>query len=473
MRMRVALGIPAVLLLLQTPASAQAPVVKIEVARTVEAINYNPGVRTSVDLRGTELMPRATGQAKIATETGATRIEADLKGIEPSTKFGPYLTYILWAITPEGQLTNLGEIVVNKDRGKIATSTRHLSFGLIVTAEPYYAVTFPSEIVVFENVASKDTKGKTEPIQAKGELFKRGQYASLPAITIDPKDKTPIEIYQARNALAVARAAQAETFGGESWTKARSLLDTAEKLLVAEKSKDRKQAPIYARQAVQAAEDARAIAVQRAEEARIASEQKAAEEATARAQAEAEAEAARRSAAEAAAAQAQAEASTAAQDRAKAVAAAEAARRSSTELRSQLLRQFSEILPTEDTPRGLVVNLGGVNFATGKSDLSSEARERLARFSGLVAGYPGLKLEIEGHTDNVGKAESNQKLSQDRASAVRDYLVNQGVKPEAIAAKGLGDAMPVADNGTADGRAQNRRVEIVVSGEVIGKKIGQ
>jgi outer membrane protein OmpA-like peptidoglycan-associated protein len=341
-----------------------------------------------------------------------------------------------------------------------------MSFGLIVTAEPYYAVAFPSDIVVFENVARKDTKGKAEPIKAKGELFKRGQYSSLPTITIDPKDKTPMEIYQARNAVAAARAAQADTFGGDAWTKAQGLLDKAENLLVAKKSKEREEAPTYARQAVQAAEDARTIAIQRAEEARLAAEQKAAAEAAAKAKAEAEAETARRSAAETAAAQAQQAAESSRRE-------AEIAQKSGAEFRAQLLKNFNAILPTQDTPRGLVVNLGGVNFATGKADLSGEAREKLARFSGLVASYPRLKLEIEGHTDNVGNPESNRKLSQGRADAVRDYLVNQGVKPEAIVTKGLGDTMPIADNSTPDGRTQNRRVEIIVSGEVIGKQIGQ
>jgi outer membrane protein OmpA-like peptidoglycan-associated protein len=153
-------------------------------------------------------------------------------------------------------------------------------------------------------------------------------------------------------------------------------------------------------------------------------------------------------------------------------AEAERASQASEQLRAQLLDQFNRILETRDTPRGLVVNMADVLFDTGKYDLRQAAREKLARLSGIILAHPGLKLEVEGHTDSVGSDELNQKLSEQRASAVRGYLVEQGLSDDSVTAKGFGKTMPVADNATAAGRQKNRRVEIIVSGEVIGTRIG-
>ena len=141
-------------------------------------------------------------------------------------------------------------------------------------------------------------------------------------------------------------------------------------------------------------------------------------------------------------------------------------------VRARLLEQFNRVLPTTDTPRGLVVNMGDVLFDPGKSNLHPEAREALAKLSGIALNYPSLRMIIEGHTDNTGSSEINQTVSGQRANAVRDYLVNQGLNPGSLSAQGLGMNNPVADNGTAEGRQKNRRVEIIVSGEVIGTQIG-
>jgi outer membrane protein OmpA-like peptidoglycan-associated protein len=240
-----------------------------------------------------------------------------------------------------------------------------------------------------------------------------------------------------------------------------------------------------ARQAIQFAEDARDLAAQRQEEARIAAERDAA---AAKAKAEAEARAAeeaRRQAELASAKQAQMKAQAdAAAAKAKADedalkakeeaarADAERARQAAIALRTQLFEQFNRILETRDTPRGLVVNMGDVLFDFGKYDLRPEAREKLAKLSGIILGHPGLNLGIEGHTDNVGSDEVNQKLSEQRAQAVHSYLIEQGLAQTNITAQGFGKTSPVADNSTSEGRQKNRRVEIVVSGEVIGVKIG-
>jgi outer membrane protein OmpA-like peptidoglycan-associated protein len=156
-------------------------------------------------------------------------------------------------------------------------------------------------------------------------------------------------------------------------------------------------------------------------------------------------------------------------------AAQDAAAKSEAEkqaLRAALLDQFNRVLPTTDTPRGLQVNMADVLFAFGKYELQPSAREALAKFSGIVLAHPGLHLSVEGYTDSVGSDAFNQTLSEQRANAVRDYLVQQGLDPTSITATGFGKSNPVASNDTATGRQQNRRVEIIISGEVIGTKIG-
>jgi len=490
--------------LLSTPQAAEAsePVIQFDISRTVQAVNYKMNATTDVPMMGTELIPRAEGQARVIAGAGGTSLEVSLKGMAPPTKFGPSLTYVLWALTPEGRTSNLGELQMDDSRAKIQATTRLTAFALIVTAEPYFAVSAPSEVVVIENMPDKYVKGTVQQVTASQELFQRGLYKGLKPQTIDPSGKVPVYLYQARGAQQMARMAEAEQYASAEWAKAQKLLQEAEADLQSKKGSVRKQAGGVARQAVQAFEDARAIAVKLAAQAKaeaekraeaerqaaaVASAQKAAAEASAAAQAAVEAAEAQRATAEAAAARAREQAARAEKERAvsdaersaalraeqEARAQAQAALRSKEQLRAQLLAQFNQVLPTQDTPRGLVANLGGVNFATNSADLTAEARERLARFSGLIAPYPGLRIDVEGYTDNTGTPEGNLKLSQARAASVVNYLVQQGVKPESASAKGLGDATPVADNATREGRAQNRRVEIVVSGEVIGTKLGQ
>jgi len=506
-------------------AAASEPVIHLDISRSVQAVNYKMSISTSVPLLGTELIPRAEGKAKIATSPGNTQIAISLKGMVPATKFGASLTYVLWALTPEGRTSNLGELQLSGGNADMKATTRLNSFALIVTAEPYFAVAVPSEMVVVENIPDKDVKGTIQQVTASQELFSRGRYAGLQPQTIDPSGEVPMDLYQARSAIQMARLAEAEKYAPEAWAKVQKLMQTADADMKSPKASLRGQVGGIARQAVQASEDARGIATKLAEQARVEAEMQAeaqrqatdaakakaalesansqraaAEKATAEAKVARESADAQRAVAEKATAEAQqqaleaqkhalamqqqaaqAEEAKAAADEARsaamaaellAQAQAEAATKSKEQLRAQLLAQFNQVLPTQDTPRGLVVNLGGVNFATNSAELTVDAREKLARFSGLIAPYPGLIIAVEGYTDNTGSSEINLKLSQARANSVRDYLIPQGVKPESISANGLGDAMPVADNATAKGRAQNRRVEIVVSGEVIGTKIG-
>jgi outer membrane protein OmpA-like peptidoglycan-associated protein len=440
------------------------------VTKSVQAIGFEVGRATRVDFKGTELMPDASGQARIEIRSGAgtTSVNAQTRGLKPPSVIGTeFLTYVLWAITPQGHTENLGEIQINKrGEGRLNATTPAQTFGLIITAEPYFAVRLPSEMVVLESQARRDTRGKIFPV-SQYNLLRRAQYERMEnplALSVNPN--IPLEMYQARNAVAIARSRGADKYAPDSFQKAEANLKMAEDSLAS--GANRNTIIAQARQTVQFSEDARAIAVRRQEEQRIAQERDAAA-ATARAQAEATA------AAEAAEARRKADEQMAAQQREaeqRHQATLAQAQRDKQQLRAKLLDQFNRVLPTTDTSRGLVVNMGDVLFDTGKSNLRQPAREALARLSGIVLNYPGLHLTIEGHTDSTGSAEFNQTLSQDRADAVRDFLVSQGLNSELLTAEGLGMHNPTADNSTAEGRQRNRRVEIIVSGEVIGTPIG-
>jgi outer membrane protein OmpA-like peptidoglycan-associated protein len=467
------------------------------VSKSVTAINYeHRNGSTMVDFTGTPLLPLASGQATVNSKQGSITISASFKKLQPAQTFGKeYLTYVLWAITPEGKPSNLGEILLNGTNSKLYATTNLQSFGMIVTAEPYFAVNTPSDVVVLENTVRPDTRGTFQPITANYELLQRGQYTydmsnmSDSVVTLSPK--VPLEVYEARNAVAIAEKSGAQQYAPDALRKAQQSLANAESLL---KSKGDKKTIIQnARDAVQTSADARSISLKRESDEKIAAEQAAQAAATAAAQAKQQQEAAarqqaemqrleaERDAAQQAAARAQADAqalqsaqaAAAAQARAKqAQDAAAQAELQQQQLRAALLAQFNRVLPTTDTPRGLKVNMADVLFAFGKYDLQPAAREALAKFSGIVIAHPGLHLSIEGYTDSVGTDAFNQTLSEQRANAVHDYLVQQGLDPSSITATGFGKANPVASNDTADGRQQNRRVEIIISGEIIGSKIG-
>jgi outer membrane protein OmpA-like peptidoglycan-associated protein len=467
------------------------------VGKTVTAVSYqHRSGSTMIGFQGTPLLPLAKGDAKVDSKQGSIVVSASFKNMQSAQKFGKeYLTYVLWAITPEGKPNNLGELLLDGDKSKLTATTNLQTFGMIVTAEPYFAVSMPSDVVVLENVVRADTVGTAEQVTANYELMQRGGYTYDMGKAREPitdfSAKVPLEMYEARNAVSIAQSAGADTLAPDAYQKALGSLAQADSLLA--KKASRKEVIAAARDAVQTAADARAIALQRAAQQKAAAEQAAAqasvaasdakrkEEEAARQYAEIQKLQAERDAAQAAAARAQADAATlaaqqqalAAQQREK--AAQEAAARAEAEkqaLRAALLDQFNRVLPTTDTPRGLQVNMADVLFAFGKYELQQSAREALAKFSGIVLAHPGLHLSVEGYTDSVGSDAFNQTLSEQRANAVRDYLIQQGLDPTAIVATGFGKSNPVASNDTAAGRQQNRRVEIIISGEVIGTKIG-
>ena len=614
-------------------AAGAPPIFRISVtARTMKAVSYqHRSGATKIDFKGTNVLPGAGGVAKVESKQGRIEIDAEFYGLQSPSKNGAeYLTYVLWAVTPEGRTSNLGEILFSGTKSKLNVTTELQVFGLVVTAEPYYAVSQPSDLVVMENVVRTDTVGKIEEMDAKYELYQRGQYQRLSnPLSLKPDKKLPLELYEARNAVSIARSMGADRFAAETFQKAEKTLAEAE--AYQSRNAGKKPVTMTARAAVQMAEDARAIAVKRqegdltaAERQKLVDREALAQSGRIAAQSETdrvsrEAEAARIKAqaesarltnerdAQAAAALAEADrvkrdhdtrmataaadanrlklendarataaksdadrqklesdarmaASVADADRLKiennalAAAAKTEADRQKTEnearalaaktgadrlklendardtaakteadrlkllsdsriaaagaesdrlklenaaqkaanqanldraakektqaeaekaqLRAQMLKQFNAVLETRDTARGLIVNMSDVLFDTGKYSLRPLAREKLAKVAGIISGHPGMKLDVEGHTDSVGGDEYNQKLSEQRGGAVRDYLTNEGMAASSVTTKGFGKTQPVASNDTVIGRQKNRRVELVISGEVIGTEIG-
>lgn len=457
------------------------------ISKSVKAIGFQVGGGgTKVDMKGTELMPSADGEAKVEAKKALTTIQVSLAGITDPNKYGSeFLTYVLWAVSVEGRTINLGELLTNKNgEAKLEATTQLQTFSLVVTAEPYFNVRLPSEVVVAQSAIRKDTKGKIFPVN-EYRLMKRTQYEKLGnplALTLDLKN-VPLDMYEARNAVDIAKSRGADKYAPEIFSKAQASLQTAETALASKANK--KDIISTARQAVQFAEDARTLAAQRQEQERIAKEREAAAaQAKAEAEAKAAAEAKRqaeltaakeaqmKAEAELAAAKAKAEQDALRAKEEAAKAEAERNRKAAEALRAQLLEQFNRILPTTDTPRGLKVNMADVLFASGKYDLQPSAREALAKLTGIVLGHPGLKLDIEGHTDSVGSDAFNQELSEQRSNGVMQYLVSQGLPQNSITSRGFGKTDPISSNDTPQGRQQNRRVEIIISGEVIGTKIG-
>jgi outer membrane protein OmpA-like peptidoglycan-associated protein len=544
-------------------AAGSVPIYRVTVvARTTKAINYNHrGGSTMIEFRGTPLMPQARGEAKVESKQGVIKIDADIQRLDPATKFGPeYLTYVMWAITPEGRATNVGEVLLNGGKSKLDATTELQSFGLIITAEPYFAVTQPSDVVVMENFVRHDTTGTIEEVDAKYELLQRGQYtlnvnpANITPVRLDRK--VPLEVYEARNAVQIARWTGAPHYSAETFQKAVIGLENAEGYLKGKAGS--KPIGTVAREAVQMAEDSRIIAVKKIEEEQLANERQAGVEREARAEsgraaaqfetehiardaegarvaARAEAERiGREHDAQTAAAQvesdrlqregearvvaAQAETNRVKQENETLAATAQAqadrlkreneaqlvtaqaeadrlkrendaqrataqadldraanekaqAEADKAQLRAQLLVQFNAILQTRDTARGLIVNMSDVLFDTSKYSLRPAAREKLARVAGILSGHPSLRMQVEGYTDSVGTDDYNQVLSEHRATSVRDYLTQAGIPMDSVTARGFGKTRPAASNNTSAGRQQNRRVELVISGEVIGTDI--
>ncbi len=495
----------------QTQTGASAVATPSHVVRVTKAMHYRQAGMVKIEFQGSDLIPSASGEAKVEGKKTNIEIDAKFQGLEDSTKFGlEYLTYVLWAVSPQGRAVNLGEVTLDHGKGHLKTFTDMQTFGMIVTAEPYSAVSQPGNTVVLENVI---LAGTGEDIAAKYELLAKGTYSSVNThiqdaiFGIDPN--TPRELFEARNAVRIAHLVAADKYAPTILARADEQLRQAESAYRGKQ--DKRSIEAAAREAAQTAEESRVMAVkQKAEEeaqAQAAADKKAADDRAAQARAEAEVQSKARADADAARAQAEiakAEAQQAAaeaarqkqeaeQAKAEALAqqqalAAEAdkarqaaaqsdqlrqqAEKEKQDLRARLLQQLNTVLATRDSARGLIANMSDVLFKSGSFELLVGARERLAKVSGIVLAYPSLHLSVEGHTDSIGTDDYNQQLSEKRAQAVREYLVQQGISADAILASGFGKTAPVASNDTSEGRQQNRRVELVLSGDAIGDLAG-
>lgn len=513
-----------------------APTFRVTViSRSVQAVNYEHRSGSSkLDFAGTDLMPSANGVAEVNSKRGSIAIAAEFGNLQKPTTFGnEYLTYVLWAISPEGRAVNLGEVLLGDNhRSKLNVTTDLQAFALIVTAEPYYAVRQPSNVVILENLVREETKGTTEAVNAKYELMERGGYIPT-GYKFDPvilNAKLPLEFFEARNALRIAQSEGAEQYAPDSYQHAVQLMNNADGDATSKRI-DKKPLIAVSREAVQTAEDARAIAVKKMDDVRLANERQDSADAQAKSMAQADeatrrkeqaesdtakAQAAKAQAesdtlnAQAANTQAQSDAAKARSDAADAQAAtaraqsdmansqaasatalsaaqadadqsrlaaekanltAQQAETDKAAMRAKLSEQLNSILQTRDSARGLIVSMSDVLFDSGKYSLKPGAREKLAKVAGILLSYPGLNIEVGGYTDNVGGDAMNQTLSENRAGSVRDYLVQQGVATNSVSARGFGNTLPVASNGNSAGRQQNRRVELLVSGDAIGSPV--
>jgi outer membrane protein OmpA-like peptidoglycan-associated protein len=532
------------------------------IARTIQAVDYRNGATTGVDFKGTDLMPELTGKAKVASKRSLTKIDVDVEHLRPAKSIDlAYLTYVLWAITPEGQAKNIGELVEHGGKASLHTGTDLQAFALVITAEPDFAVSQPSDLVVGENTLRNTTQGRPESVDVNYHTFPRSVYAAQVApiqnAVYGVDKKAPMDLLEARNAVRIARDANAQQYAPDVLQHAENLLNQAEDYY--RRKQGAKPIATVAREATQTAEEARVKSVHSAEQAKVEQERKENEERTAKARADAElaqqqaqeaqqraqAEAQQRAAAErqqqqaaeqaqqaqqqaqqaqqqaqAEAAQrqqleqqqqAQAQAAQQAQQQAQQAqqqaqqaqqqAQAEAQQRALAEqqqqqatqeaqqarqqaadaqqrtqqleaqqeqMRRQLMTQLNQVLQTRDSARGLIVSMPDVLFDTGSANLKPTARERLAKVAGILIAYPNIHVEVDGYTDSTGSVTFNEQLSQQRAASVQSYMVQQGVPGGSVATHGFGEANPIASNDSAAGRQQNRRVELVVSGQSIG-----
>lgn len=463
------------------PVRAVAPVTA---ERSVLGISYAEGPSLSVEFAGTARLPKASGEAKVERKKGMTEIELELDEMKPAQLFGGDLaTYVLWVVSPEGQVDNAGEFVLQGNRGKLNVSTPLQTFGMFVSAEPHFLVDRPSTFIVLEN--SKPRKDVTSQILRTSMITYKGwdNFYKSDADTLanfkESKGEIRTDVLQARMSLKLAERAGALTFATEEMSQARAKYDqlmaaaesnSAGQILMAmghdvvrlavdaeTKAKERRfDAALQAERDAKAqeisnmqasindarndAERARLVAEQR--QMQIELEQRARERMARDLEQKLNAEAAKRRAAE---------------------SDAMAAKADREQMREQMRNALSKVVEVRETARGLIVNLPDILFDFDRATLRTEARETLSKVCGILSVTNHQDLAIEGHTDSVGDDAYNMKLSRERAAAVETYLSSCGIPDRILSSEGLGESRPIAENNTAEGRQQNRRVEIVIS----------
>jgi flagellar motor protein MotB len=474
------------------------PVYRVTVIQsTLDSVSFQPNSGPAkIDFRGTVLLPAAKGDATVDPQKGHTAIDAKFDGLRAPQRFGnEYLSYVLWAVTPDGRAHNLGEIVPNgSDHAHLPVTTDLQAFGLMVTAEPYAAVRHPSDLIVLENQIRPDTIGDRLPVKVKVELMPRGQYtwnvpasesaevANAPKVSMS-RYQAMLEVYEAQNALGIARTAGAEKYDPDVYAKAQQEFQQAEQLQASKGGDDL--VVQHARAATEIAEDARIIADRRQQdEALIAARQRTlqAQEAAEQAQAMAQKE---HELAQSAQVQAQVDHDArlrAEQDaqaaRERELAASAAAQiapppvvvevvpsdlpAAVKERRAQLFQRMNSFMVTRDTPRGLDATLEDNEF--NGSQLRPGPASALAQLAGVLISHPGLHISVEGSSDTPNGAA----LAGERAQAAAAALMRAGVPARQISSESIGNSRLIVSNATEQGRMENRRVEILISGDSIG-----
>lgn len=463
------------------------------------AVTFPDGTTVDVPMARTNATPVAARlEASVRFSSGQARLKVSFKGMEPAILFGGDVSsYVVWSVTRDGALENLGELIVdsNDASGTGEYSTGKKAFGVIVTAEPYYLVGKPSQLVIA-------TSGPADPKKAPSSTFAFSAFRT--GLKTDTntiagatyKDRKPVSLVQAERAMALAERSGAAALNPKAMEEAKVSLAQARNSTLAGGSA--KVVTDYSRRAVALASEAMRDLGRKAEADEAARKKaemeavtgRAASAEAARARTEmtlAQVEAARQQLttdkarleadkgkleaekAELEAAKARLEADKAGleADKARLIADQAELQKQRDELASRLKNSMAAIMETRDSARGAVMSLPGISFETGKAALRPSAQITLAKLAAVAQVFPNINMRIEGYTDSTGKADANRKVSEARARSVYGFLKSQGVADTRLAYQGLGPANPVADNGTKAGRARNRRVEIVVAeGEI-------
>jgi len=468
-----------------TPATASVTAPSVELT----ALAFPPGQNVKLKLAPSDRAPGLMAEATVSHRQGVTSVQLAVKNLRPAIDFGGEInTYVVWAIAPEGFCEALGELTVGGGKGSFQATTRLSTFALVVTAEPHFLVQRPSQWIIAQTTANSLAPDRGRMIGRFPFTFSEFETAyQVQQQALAPARQYPPELdtsrFQAIVAVRLAERADAAQYAPQELAKARDALQAAQKAFA--EGAGPAQVRSLARRAIRLAVNAAQLAQRRKQEQELAAERRSNRELIEKLQQQVtelqrellqtqqQAEAAQKRAArleedlqraQAQLLQVNKEADELAQRLARAQQEARAAKNEAAELFARLQSALNRVAQTQETARGLMVNLPDILFDPGKATLKPESREVLSRIAGILMVAPEYRLSVEGHTDNTGRPELNMKLSIQRAQAVADYLVKAGVSPALITVRGFGETRPVASNRTAEGRARNRRVEIIVEG---------
>ena len=424
----------------------------------LNAVLYPDGEKCDLKFTTTDRAPKAALAGSVRSELGQSRIEVDWSKLEPALLFGGDANcWVLWTISPDGTAQSLGEIPVRESRSGSASFSSPLKhFAMMVTAEPFAIVRRPSDLVAFVSAPTTSKKAKNSTFAFAGAGFREGMKRDVESIAaLKYEDKTPVDLRQARKAIELMDRYEAEKYAQAPAREARVALGQADDAYEGRVGK-KGDVPELSLRTMSLASDAVRTAVKQIEATKAKETEAARVAELAQIQAETEAEKAARLKTEADLAEVQKQRQALEIEKTK-------IQKERDELAARLSGALGKVSATERTGRGLVVSLsGGILFETGKSELKTDAKVSLAKLAGILLMIPNANIQVEGHTDSTGTVETNAKLSLARATSVREFLEAQGVEKGRMLAKGVAAEQPVAPNDTADGRAKNRRVEIIV-----------